>query len=123
MIELVIPIFVNASIIALVALAFHVVVRSTGGIADFTVGQYAIIGGLTTAFCTQHGTPFALAAVLGVLAPCFVSLLNERLVIRRLVRANTAGSMLAPVVATVSLLWIWEQLSRLAFGDFPMRGP
>jgi branched-chain amino acid transport system permease protein len=31
--------------------------------------------------------------------------------------------MLTPVVATVSLLWIWEQLARVVFGDFPMRGP
>ena len=123
MLELIVPILVNAAIVSLVALAFHVVIRSTGGIADFSVGQYVIIGGLTTAFVTQHGYSLPIAVVMGVATPCIAALLNEVLVIRRLVGASAGGSLLAPVVATVSLLWIWEQLARLVFGDFPMRGP
>jgi branched-chain amino acid transport system permease protein len=123
MVELVVPILVNASVIALVALAFHVVIRATGGIADFSVGQYVIIAGLTSATTAQLGLPLVLAAFLGLLAACFVGLVNELVVIRRLVAASASGSMLVPVVATVSLLWIWEQLARLVFGDFPIRGP
>jgi branched-chain amino acid transport system permease protein len=123
MADLIVPILVNGSITALVALAFHVVIRSTGGIADFALGQYVIIGGLTTALAARHGYPLGVVLVLGVVVPCIAALLNEILVMRRIIAVDPNPAALAPVVATVSILWIWEQLSRLAFGDFPIRGP
>jgi len=124
MVELIVPILVNGSVTALAALAFHIVVRSTGGIADFALGQYLIIGGLTTALALRAlHLPPGLVFLLGILVPAVVAELNELLVMRRVIALNPDPTALAPVVATVSLLWIWEQVSRLVFGDFPLRGP
>ncbi len=122
--ELLIPILVNGTVTALVALSFHLVLRSTGGIADFALGQYVIIGGLTAAYLVKyHGAPVPPAVTAGIVTPAMVAAVNELLVIRPIVRLNPDPAALTPVVATVSLLWVWEQIARLTFGDAPMRGP
>jgi branched-chain amino acid transport system permease protein len=122
--DLILPVLVNGCTVALVALAFHLVFRATGGIVDFAIGQYVIIGGLTAALASdalQLNTFFVL--VLGCLAAATVAVVNERVVIRPAIMLNRDPLSMAPVLATVSLLMVWEQISRMVFGDVPVRGP
>ena len=122
--DLILPALVNGSAIALVALGFHLVMRSTGGIADFAIGQYVIIGGLTGALVSMelHVSPL-FALILSCLASTFVALLNEQAVIRPTILRNRNPTAIGPVLITVSLLMIWLQVGRLVFGDLPLRGP
>lgn len=122
--DLILPILVNGSAIALVALGFHLVMRSTGGIADFAIGQYVIIGGLTGAlFSIKLNVSALYAVIIGCLASTLVAFLNETAVIRPTVMRNRNPTAIGPVLVTVSLLMIWEQVARLVFGDLPLRGP
>jgi hypothetical protein len=59
--DMILPIMVNGCAMALVALGFHLVIRSTGGIVDFAVGQYAIISGMAAA---SIGSELGLGTVL-----------------------------------------------------------
>ena len=124
MFGLILPILVNGCALALVALGFHLVYRSTGGIMDLAMGQYVIIGGLAGAFVAET---LQLGPVVALIAGCLTSALiafgNEGLVIRPTIRLNPSPTAVAPVLATAALLWIWEQIARLVFGDFPVRGP
>ncbi len=122
--DLIPPILVNGCSIALVALAFHLVVRATGGIADFAIGQYVIVGGLAAALAADSlglGTLFVF--FVGCFAAAAVAALNEVAVIRPAIALNRNPLAMAPVLVTVSLLIVWEQIARLAFGDVPVRGP
>lgn len=122
--DLIPPILVNGCSIALVALAFHLVIRATGGIADFAIGQYVIVGGLAAALAADSlrlGTLFVF--FVGCFAAAAVAALNEVAVIRPAIALNRNPLAMAPVLVTVSLLIVWEQIARLAFGDVPVRGP
>jgi branched-chain amino acid transport system permease protein len=122
--DMILPILVNGCAMALVALGFHLVIRSTGGIVDFAVGQYAIISGMAAASIGSElglGTVFAVG--LGCLAATTVAGINEVAVVRPAIALNRNPVAMAPVLATVALLTVWEQVARLVFGDFPLRGP
>jgi branched-chain amino acid transport system permease protein len=122
--DLIPPILVNGCSIALVALAFHLVIRATGGIADFAIGQYVIVGGLAAALAADSlhlGTLFVF--FVGCFAAAGVAALNEAAVIRPAIALNRNPLAMAPVLVTVSLLTVWEQIARLVFGDIPVRGP
>jgi branched-chain amino acid transport system permease protein len=124
MLDLIPPVLVNGCAIALVALGFHLVIRSTGGIVDFAIGQYAIIAGLAAALISSElHLPTLFVVALGCLASIVVALLDEVAVIRPAILLNRDPLAMAPVLATVSLLMVWEQVARLVFGDFPLRGP
>ncbi len=122
--DLIPPILVNGCSIALVALAFHLVIRATGGIADFAIGQYVIVGGLAAALAADSlhlSTLFVF--FVGCFAAAAVAALNEAVVIRPAIALNRNPLAMAPVLVTVSLLIVWEQIARLVFGDVPVRGP
>ena len=124
MLDLILPMLVNGCSIALVALAFHLVIRATGGIVDFAIGQYMIVGGLAAALASsdlQLGTLSVFA--IGCLAATGVAALNEAAVIRPAIVLNRNPMAMAPVLVTVSLLMVWEQIARLVFGDETVRGP
>jgi len=124
MLDLVMPLLVNGCSIALVALAFHLVIRATGGIADFAIGQYVIVGGLAAALASdalQLNT--LIVFFVGCLSAAAVAALNEFAVIRPTIALNRNPTAMAPVLVTVSLLIVWEQIARLIFGDIPVRGP
>jgi branched-chain amino acid transport system permease protein len=124
MLDLILPFLVNGCSIALVALAFHLVIRATGGIADFAIGQYMIVGGLAAALASS-GLQLSTLLVLfvGCLSAAAVAGLNEAAVIRPTITLNRNPLAMAPVLVTVSLLIVWEQIARLVFGDVPVRGP
>jgi branched-chain amino acid transport system permease protein len=124
MLDLIMPLLVNGCSIALVALAFHLVIRATGGIADFAIGQYVIVGGLAAALASdalQLNT--LIVFFIGCLSAAAVAALNEFAVIRPTIVLNRNPMAMAPVLVTVSLLIVWEQIARLIFGDIPVRGP
>ena len=121
--QLIIPILINGSVVALVALGYHLVIRSTGGLADFAIGQYVIISGMAVVVIGKGlQLDFTFVMLLGCLASALVAFINEGIVIRPIIRMNPDPTALAPITATFCLLWIWEQISRLIFGDFALRG-
>lgn len=124
MLELGVTVAVNGAVIAMVALAFHLVIRVTGGVADFATGQYVIIGALAYGVTSRDHTAWPLLVVIlaALLVAAATSVATEMLVIRRLSTLNVHPEALEPVIATVALLWIWEQLTRLYFGDAAVRG-
>ncbi len=122
--DLIPPILVNGCSIALVAVAFHLVIRATGGIADFAIGQYVIVGGLAAALASDSlGLSTLFVFFVGCFAAAAVAALNEVAVIRPAIALNRNPLAMAPVLVTVSLLIVWEQIARLVFGDVPVRGP
>ena len=95
--DLIPPILVNGCSIALVALAFHLVIRATGGIADFAIGQYVIVGGLAAALASDSlhlNTLFVF--FVGCLAAAAVAALNEVAVIRPAIALNRNPLAMAP---------------------------
>jgi branched-chain amino acid transport system permease protein len=121
--ELIIPILVTGSITALVALSFQLILRATGGIFDFALGQYVILSGMGAAFLSAHsGLPFVLVVCLGLLLSTIAALASETGAIGPLSRIYRNAGAFGPVLGTVALLWVWEQTARLLFGDRPLIG-
>ena len=52
-----------------------------------------------------------------------MSLASELLVIRPIGKRGSGPTQFEPVIATVALLFIWEQITRLLAGDQAVRGP
>jgi len=121
--ELIIPILVTGSITALVSLSFQLILRATGGIFDFALGQYAILSGMGAAFLSAHsGLPFYAVVCCGVLFSTIAALASETGAIGPLSRIYRNAGAFGPVLGTVALLWVWEQTARLLFGDRPLIG-
>jgi branched-chain amino acid transport system permease protein len=118
--SLLIPIIVTGCVTALVALAFQVVIQATGGMADFAMGQYVVLSGLMYVVGESRGWPLGVSVLLAVALAVGCAMLSEFLVVRPLDRMSV--SSLQPVVATIALLYIWEQVSSLIFGESPRRG-
>jgi branched-chain amino acid transport system permease protein len=121
--ELIIPILVTGSITALVSLSFQLILRATGGIFDFALGQYVILSGMGAAFLSTHsGLPFALVICLSLVFSTIAALVSETGAIGPLSRIYRNAGAFGPVLGTVALLWVWEQTARLLFGDRPLIG-
>ena len=121
--ELIIPILVTGSITALVSLSFQLILRATGGIFDFALGQYAILAGMGAAFLSTHsGLPFYAVVCCSVLFSTIAALASETGAIGPLSRIYRNAGAFGPVLGTVALLWVWEQTARLLFGDRPLIG-
>jgi branched-chain amino acid transport system permease protein len=121
--ELIIPILVTGSITGLVSLSFQLILRATGGIFDFALGQYVILSGMGAAFLSAHsGLPFSLVICLSLLLSTIAALASETGAIGPLSRIYRNAGAFGPVLGTVALLWVWEQTARLLFGDRPLIG-
>jgi branched-chain amino acid transport system permease protein len=121
--ELIVPIIVTGSITTLVALSFQLILRATGGIIDFAVGQYVVLAGMGSAFLGgQAGLPFLVVNLCGALFAVTAAFLSESGAIGPLSRLSRDTGAFSPVLGTVALLWVWEQVARLVFGDRPLRG-
>ncbi len=121
--ELIIPILVTGSITALVSLSFQLILRATGGIFDFALGQYVILSGMGAAFLAAHSSlPFSLVICISVLLSMLAALASETGAIGPLSHIYRNAGAFGPVLGTVALLWVWEQTARLLFGDRPLIG-
>jgi len=121
--ELIIPILVTGSITALISLSFQLILRATGGIFDFALGQYAILAGMGAAFLSTHSSlPLAPVIFLSLLLSTIAALASETGAIGPLTRIYRNAGAFGPVLGTVALLWFWEQTARLLFGDRPLIG-
>lgn len=123
--QLLVPILVSSSVTGLVALSFHLVLRTSSGIADFAIGQYAVVGGLTAAVISQRGSlPIGLGIAAGVLLAALLSTTSDVVVFRPLERLwGVESGAFAAVVASVALLWIWEQATGIVYGEAAQLGP
>jgi branched-chain amino acid transport system permease protein len=123
MYELIVPILVTGSITALVSLSFQLILRATGGIFDFALGQYVILAGMGSAFlAARSGLPFLAVVGCGVCFSVIAALASESIAIGPLSRRYRTAGAFGPVLGTVALLWVWEQAARLLFGDRPLIG-
>jgi branched-chain amino acid transport system permease protein len=121
--ELIIPILVTGSLTALVSLSFQLILRATGGIFDFALGQYVILAWMGSAFLSTHfGLPLFAVTTCGVLFSMIAALASESAAVGPLSRLYRNAGAFGPVLGTVALLWIWEQTARLLFGDRPLIG-
>jgi len=121
--ELIIPILVTGSLTALVSLSFQLILRATGGIFDFALGQYAILSGMGVAFLSAHSSlPMIPLLLLSLLFSTVAALASETGAIGPLSRIYRNAGAFGPVLGTVALLWVWEQAARLLFGDRPLIG-
>jgi len=123
--ELLVPVLVSAAVTSLVALAFHLVIRTTSGIADFAIGQYVVVGGLaSTTMVQEFQVPVPLAVLSGIALASLVALISDVVVFRPLEATwGLRAGAFAAVVGSVALLWIWEQVAGLVFGEAAQRGP
>jgi len=121
--ELLIPILVTASLTALMALSFQLIFRATGGIFDFAVGQYVILGGMGSAFLSaRFSLPLPIVVLCGISFAAVAASASESLAIGPLSRLYRTAGAFGPVLGTVALLWVWEQTARLLFGERPIIG-
>ncbi len=121
--ELIVPIIVTGSLTALVCLSFQLILRATGSIFDFALGQYVILAGMGSAFLSaRFGLPLWAAVGCGLVFSTAAALLSESGAIGPLSRLYRQAGAYGPVLGTVALLWIWEQTARLLFGDRPLIG-
>jgi branched-chain amino acid transport system permease protein len=101
-------------IYALVALAYYLVLRPTG-IINFASGDLAMLGGMAgVAFSTWLELPFLAAAAISVTVVGLVSLLTERLLVRRL---TAGGAPLAAIIlALLGVMFVYRETAALIFG-------
>lgn len=105
---------------ALIALAYYVLLRSTG-LVNFAVGSYAMFSGMTVAYLSKEvGVPVWLAVPTAVAAAVAISLLADHLIIRPILRRTTEE--FAPVMAFVAVMFVVEQVTGMLFGHQTVTG-
>jgi branched-chain amino acid transport system permease protein len=107
---------------ALIALAYYVVLVGTG-FFNFAVGQYAMVGGLFTAWLvSSHGVELWFAAAIAGVSAMALAAATELVVVRP-VQRRSGGNELPALVAVVAVLFTIQQLAGVLFGYITLPGP
>lgn len=102
------------SFYGLLGLAYLLVARSTG-LLNFSIGAYAMLGGMGYGyFSSERDYDLLVAVALGLLLAVVAALATEVLVVRRI--ADRGRDEFAAVMALVALLFVLEQVAAITFG-------
>lgn len=106
---------------ALIALAYYLVLIGTG-FFNFAVGEYAMVGGLFTAWLvTNHNVALWLAVLVAVVSTIALATATELIVVRP-VQRRAGRSELPALVAVVAVLFVIQQLAGVSFGYVTLPG-
>jgi branched-chain amino acid transport system permease protein len=106
----------------LIALAYYVVLVGTG-FFNFAVGQYAMVGGLFTAWLvSNHGVELWLAVAIACVSAIVLAAATELVVVRP-VQRRSGRDELPALVAVVAVLFTIQQLAGVVFGYVTLPGP
>ncbi|HTW98548.1 MAG TPA: branched-chain amino acid ABC transporter permease [Acidimicrobiales bacterium] len=106
---------------ALIALAYYVVLIGTG-FFNFAVGEYAMVGGLFTAWMvTNHSVALWITVPLSILVCVALAAATEFVVVRP-VQRRSGLSELPALVAVVAVLFTIQQLGGVLFGYITLPG-
>ncbi|HWH97631.1 MAG TPA: branched-chain amino acid ABC transporter permease [Pseudolysinimonas sp.] len=101
---------------SMIALGF-VLVFSATKILNFAQGAFVVLGAyLTYQFATKWGVPFPLAVILAVIVCAGLSILFERVVVRRIPPANN----FAAIMITGGALFSTEAIVSTIWGVYPL---
>ncbi len=118
-IQLIIAGIAIGSVYGLVALGFVTIYR-TCGVVNFAQGEFVMLGGMMSYWLWKVvGLPYALAAVLTVIAVCVVGVGIYQLVVAPL-RGGPAVMIVLGTLAVASLI---EAMALLWFEGWPIYGP
>jgi len=106
------------AIYGLIGLGFSLAYRTTR-VINFAQGDLVTLGGYFTLWFVGRHLPLALAAAASMVSVAFITALMERSVLRPLYRASLAY----PILATVGLSIIIENLIRVFAGPLPLYVP
>jgi len=109
----------DGAILALAALGFVLIYKSTG-VINFAQGEFLLIGAYTlySAFVVFQ-LPLGVAVILGVAVAVALGVLIERLVLRPLVGENA----ISVIMVTIGLAAVLRAVVQLIFGTKPVSQP
>ena len=109
----------DGAILALAALGFVLIYKSTG-VINFAQGEFLLIGAYTVyAAFVVFQLPLVLAVVLGVLFAIVMGVLIERLILRPLV----GESAISVIMVTIGLAAVLKAVAQLFFGTRAVTQP
>lgn len=108
----------SGSIYALTALCFTLVFNATQ-VINFSQGQFVMLGGMIGVALYGVGLPLWASFLLAMVAVAVISVAFERVAIRPLLRAG----VLAQVVATVGMSFVFEVIAMKSWGREPVPLP
>lgn len=109
----------DGAILALAALGFVLIYKSTG-VINFAQGEFLLIGAYTVyAAFVVFQLPLVLAVVVGILFAVVMGVLIERLILRPLV----GESAISVIMVTIGLAAVLKALAQLFFGTRAVSQP
>jgi branched-chain amino acid transport system permease protein len=109
----------DGSILALAALGFVLIYKSTG-VINFAQGEFLLIGAYTVyAAFVVFQLPLVLAVVVGILFAIVMGVLIERLILRPLV----GESAISVIMVTIGLAAVLKAMAQLFFGTRAVSQP
>ena len=109
----------DGAILALAALGFVLIYKSTG-VINFAQGEFLLIGAYTVyAAFVVFQLPLVLAVVLGILFAIVMGVLIERLILRPLV----GESAISVIMVTIGLAAVLKAVAQLFFGTRAVTQP
>ena len=90
------------AVYALVALGFTIIYNASD-VVNFSQGEFVMLGGMSTVFLNDAGTPLALAAVLAILIIAFIGILLNKLAIEPARGASVVNLIIITIGASIFL--------------------
>ena len=108
----------NGAILALAALGFVLIYKSTG-VLNFAQGEFLLVGAYTIYAAVSFGLPWPLAVAVALAVAVLLGVLVERLVLRPLV----GESAIAVIMVTIGLAAVLRAVVQLIWGTTPRAFP
>lgn len=109
----------NGAILALAALGFVIVFKSTG-VINFAQGYFLLLGAyLVWAGIVQFGMPWYFAVIVALIVAVLVGLATERFVLRPLVGEN----VISVIMVTIGLSFVLQGVVQFIWGTEPRPMP
>ncbi|HYN30485.1 MAG TPA: branched-chain amino acid ABC transporter permease [Dermatophilaceae bacterium] len=108
----------NGAVLALAALGFVLIFKSTG-VLNFAQGEFLLIGAYTIYATISLGLPWPLAVAVAMVVAILLGLLVERLILRPLV----GESAIAVIMVTIGLAAVLRAAVQLVWGTTPRSFP
>jgi branched-chain amino acid transport system permease protein len=108
----------NGAVLALAALGFVLIFKSTG-VLNFAQGEFLLIGAYAIFAAVSFGLPWPIAVLAALLLAVLLGFVVERLVLRPLV----GESAIAVIMVTIGLAAVLRALVQLVWGTTPRSFP
>lgn len=108
----------NGAVLALAALGFVLIFKSTG-VLNFAQGEFLLIGAYSIFAAVSFGLPWPLAVVVALVIAVLLGFLVERAVLRPLV----GESAIAVIMVTIGLAAVLRAMVQMIWGTTPRSFP